>query len=244
MPSRCNQDCLESYFSLIRGLGKFYDHPLPTAVSNRIKSLLLSRCPVPLTKHGNCLEEDSATLSADLIDNLQGENTDVSSAENISQNQIEVRQSAVRLRNVCCVVVPSGGPGRGHQTTRHSRRGKGKMRLNPTLYSSFLDADPPPEGCCGPYARPDRNPGRTSFRAVDGAPPLQILKIPTTNFMFPKNPAIRQKCTNAVKRRIGSRQRVVCYVHRISGKLTSTELLCRVCELEKELCHVFFHHFP
>ncbi|KAG8269856.1 hypothetical protein J6590_098440, partial [Homalodisca vitripennis] len=65
-----------------------------------------------------------------------------------------------------------------------------------------------------------------------------------TYHRFPKNPAIRQKCTNAVKRRIGSRQRVVCYVHRISGKLTSTELLCRVCELEKELCHVFFHHFP
>ncbi|KAG8284220.1 hypothetical protein J6590_107775, partial [Homalodisca vitripennis] len=58
-----------------------------------------------------------------------------------------------------------------------------------------------------------------------------------TYHRFPKNPAIRQKCTNAVKRRIGSRQRVVCYVHRISGKLTSTELLCRVCELEKELCH-------
>ena len=29
--ARCNQDVLEFYFSQIRGLGVFYDHPLPTA---------------------------------------------------------------------------------------------------------------------------------------------------------------------------------------------------------------------
>ncbi|KAG8245506.1 hypothetical protein J6590_104845 [Homalodisca vitripennis] len=70
---------------------KFCDNSGSKHVRERISLILivLGRCPVPLTKHGNCLEEDSATLSADLIDNLQGENTDVSSAENLSQDQIE-----------------------------------------------------------------------------------------------------------------------------------------------------------
>ncbi|KAF6216710.1 hypothetical protein GE061_001056 [Apolygus lucorum] len=43
MASRCNEDILESYFSKIRGLGKFYDHPTPTAVSQRIKTLMPTR---------------------------------------------------------------------------------------------------------------------------------------------------------------------------------------------------------
>lgn len=34
MTSRCNQDVLESYFSMVRGLGKFYDHPLPICGSH------------------------------------------------------------------------------------------------------------------------------------------------------------------------------------------------------------------
>lgn len=41
LTSRLNQDALVSYFSQIRGLGTFYDHPLPNEVKNRIRLLLL-----------------------------------------------------------------------------------------------------------------------------------------------------------------------------------------------------------
>lgn len=43
MTSRLNQDVLESYFSEIRGLGLFYDHPNPVAVIQRIKSSILGK---------------------------------------------------------------------------------------------------------------------------------------------------------------------------------------------------------
>lgn len=32
LTSRLNQDSLESFFSLIRGLGRFYDNPIPNEV--------------------------------------------------------------------------------------------------------------------------------------------------------------------------------------------------------------------
>lgn len=67
MSAKCNQDILESYFSQIRGLGRFYDHPLPMAVSQRIKSLLFSRNAACIVKNGNCLVEDSITLSAEVV---------------------------------------------------------------------------------------------------------------------------------------------------------------------------------
>lgn len=78
MTSRCNQDVLEGYFSMIRGFGRFYDHPLPTAVSQRIKSLLLSRNASSLIKNGNCSnDEECITLSENVINDAVGHDGDV-----------------------------------------------------------------------------------------------------------------------------------------------------------------------
>ncbi|KAG8265903.1 hypothetical protein J6590_083431, partial [Homalodisca vitripennis] len=68
MSSRCNQDILESYFSKIRGLGRFYDHPLPTTVTQRIKTLILTRNDSELITSKNCVQEKGVeTLSASIL---------------------------------------------------------------------------------------------------------------------------------------------------------------------------------
>ena len=68
MASRCNQDILENYFSQIRGLGRFYDHPLPTIVTQRIKSLILSRHGGEVISSENCISDTEVqTLSADIL---------------------------------------------------------------------------------------------------------------------------------------------------------------------------------
>ncbi len=41
LTSRLNQDCLENFFSRIRRIGGFYDHPQATEVRNRIRLLIL-----------------------------------------------------------------------------------------------------------------------------------------------------------------------------------------------------------
>lgn len=70
MAARCNQDIIESYFSKIRGLGRFYDHPLPTTVSQRIKTLILSRNASEVITGSNCLvEKGCESLSANVFAN-------------------------------------------------------------------------------------------------------------------------------------------------------------------------------
>ncbi|KAF6212640.1 hypothetical protein GE061_013166 [Apolygus lucorum] len=71
LPSRCNQDVLESFFSQLRGLGRFYDHPLPNTVSQRVKSLILSRRAGIVFNNLNCpREKDVETLSVSVIEPL------------------------------------------------------------------------------------------------------------------------------------------------------------------------------
>uniref|UniRef100_T1IQE0 Transposable element P transposase n=1 Tax=Strigamia maritima TaxID=126957 RepID=T1IQE0_STRMM len=41
LTARLNQDCLENFFSRVRGIGQFYDHPLPADVRTRIRLLIL-----------------------------------------------------------------------------------------------------------------------------------------------------------------------------------------------------------
>lgn len=71
LSSRCNQDVLESCFSTIRGLGRFYDHPLPTTVTQRMKTLLLSRNANEIFKCSNCVTEKCDTLSAEIFDKVE-----------------------------------------------------------------------------------------------------------------------------------------------------------------------------
>nr|CAD7585938.1 unnamed protein product [Timema genevievae] len=66
--STCNQDIPEGHFPQIRGLGRFYDHPLPTTVSNRIKSLILSLNAGEVINSENCIfKKIVQTLSADIL---------------------------------------------------------------------------------------------------------------------------------------------------------------------------------
>lgn len=99
MTSRCNQDVIESYFSQIRGLGRFYDHPLPTSVSQRIKSLLLSRNASSIIKPTNCSDDDSVTLSVDVFNtNNEGEENDLNETETVTEPYLETEEE---LRAVC-----------------------------------------------------------------------------------------------------------------------------------------------
>ena len=67
MSDRCNQDVLEFYFSQIRSVRIFCDHPLPTAVSQRIISLLLSRNAAVIIPTENCSQDNFITLSSEVI---------------------------------------------------------------------------------------------------------------------------------------------------------------------------------
>ena len=48
LTARLNQDCLENFYSQLRGLGHHYDHPSPIEVRNRFRLLLLTRNSVDL----------------------------------------------------------------------------------------------------------------------------------------------------------------------------------------------------
>ena len=76
MAARCNQNILESFFSLIRGFGKFYNHPLPVVLRQWIKILMLSHSSNIIITNGNCCEEEMSTLNAEIVQNLTSENSD------------------------------------------------------------------------------------------------------------------------------------------------------------------------
>ncbi|CAL1261083.1 unnamed protein product [Larinioides sclopetarius] len=68
--SRLNQDCLENFFSQIRGVGHFYDHPLPSEVKHRIRLLLLGKNvdDIPFSSATNTLPcEDKSVLTTELL---------------------------------------------------------------------------------------------------------------------------------------------------------------------------------
>lgn len=72
LTSRVNQDSLENLFSQIRGLGKFYDHPLPIDFKYRLRHILLcNKLPVPSTNVSTIENSNEETfLSAQLCNSL------------------------------------------------------------------------------------------------------------------------------------------------------------------------------
>lgn len=100
MTSKLNQDVLESHFSLLRGLGRFYDHPDPVAVTQRTKALLLGKNASNLFKTGNIQvpadrDAEEQSLSANLISEATNsvsayeEETTVNSEDTENQESIE-----------------------------------------------------------------------------------------------------------------------------------------------------------
>ncbi|CAL1289907.1 unnamed protein product [Larinioides sclopetarius] len=70
LTSRLNQDCLENFFFQIRGVGHFYDHPLPSEVKYRIRLLLLGKNvdDIPFSSATNTLPcEDKSLLTTELL---------------------------------------------------------------------------------------------------------------------------------------------------------------------------------
>lgn len=61
--TRCTQDVLESYISLITRLSRSYDHPQHTAVSQRRKSLFISYNASAVITTRNCSSEQLSTLT-------------------------------------------------------------------------------------------------------------------------------------------------------------------------------------
>ena len=67
MTSRVNQDVLESFFSQLRGLSKFYDHPSPVSVISRMKSILIGRNASNIFKTGNVTTDADCAILSSLI---------------------------------------------------------------------------------------------------------------------------------------------------------------------------------
>lgn len=73
MTTRLTQDVLENLFSQIRGVGHFYDHPSPTEVLSRLKTIMLAnKMPKPSVKtnveNEECGHENAAYLTADILE--------------------------------------------------------------------------------------------------------------------------------------------------------------------------------
>lgn len=73
---RLNQDCLENFFSQIRGRSGAHDHPSPVECLQRIKIIMLGKNPgVALHNHSNTIERDPEEyVSATFIQTLSDEN--------------------------------------------------------------------------------------------------------------------------------------------------------------------------
>lgn len=56
LTARLNQDCLENFFSQLRGIGHHYDHPTPLEVKYRFRLLLIAR---------NCVDLNSSNVRRD-----------------------------------------------------------------------------------------------------------------------------------------------------------------------------------
>lgn len=69
LTSRLNQDCIENFFSRIRGLGAFYNNPTPFEVRNRIRLLLLTgnMGDIPLSV-GASVAEEAGSHSTGVLD--------------------------------------------------------------------------------------------------------------------------------------------------------------------------------
>ena len=56
LTARLNQDCLENFFSQLRGIGHHYDHPTPAEVKHRFRLLLVAR---------NCVDLNNSNVRRD-----------------------------------------------------------------------------------------------------------------------------------------------------------------------------------
>lgn len=66
---RLNQDPLESFFSVIRSLGRTNDNPTPTQFRYRMKTVLLgSKIKIPKGSNVNDGDDDQYIMSAKLFD--------------------------------------------------------------------------------------------------------------------------------------------------------------------------------
>src|SRR6218665_1585877 len=59
LTARLNQDCLENFFSQLRGIGHHYDHPTPTEVKHRFRLLIVARNSVDLNSSNVRRDADS-----------------------------------------------------------------------------------------------------------------------------------------------------------------------------------------
>ena len=68
MSFRFNGDCVENYFSCLRGIGGFCTHPTPLQCMQRIRILTLTKNAHLLVKNPSVEVTDSNSISSDLVD--------------------------------------------------------------------------------------------------------------------------------------------------------------------------------
>ncbi len=64
---RLNQDCLESFFSKLRGIGHYYDHPVASEVRNRMRLLLIGANPAAVSVSPSCLVNECDATSTTML---------------------------------------------------------------------------------------------------------------------------------------------------------------------------------
>ena len=60
---RLNQDVVESFFSVMRQMGRCYDHPTPLSFQHRLKMYIMGKNPTVLSTSVNSVDVESSTLA-------------------------------------------------------------------------------------------------------------------------------------------------------------------------------------
>ena len=93
LTSRFNQDCLENLFSQIRGLGNFYDNPLPSEVKNRLRLLIteVNAGHIPVTRSPFALADDNSYVTTHLFESVVKENDSETELTSALDEEKEIR---------------------------------------------------------------------------------------------------------------------------------------------------------
>ena len=113
LTSRLNQDCLENLFSRIRGLGHFYDHPLPIDVKYRMRLLLLgsNANKISLSNSTSVASDDDGEDSFMISHLISNISPDMSEAMKMIDGEIELRDIMLDDATPTSVPVPLSSTG-------------------------------------------------------------------------------------------------------------------------------------
>ena len=85
LTARLNQDCLENFFSQLRGLGHHYDDPTPIEVKYRFRLLLFARNSVDLnSSNSSNVQRDTESNAGQQLDDADIDDIDIDASDYLS----------------------------------------------------------------------------------------------------------------------------------------------------------------